>query len=144
MLSVQVILRQKGSAIFSVSPDATVIDALREMAARNCGALLVLDGRRPVGMISERDYARKVVLMGRVSSSTLVREIMDSNIIDVTLQVGVDRCMELMTECRTRHLLVRDGDELAGVISIGDVVKALMQEQQSTIDHLTQYITAGA
>ena len=144
MLNAQAILRQKGSAIFSVSPDATVLDALREMAARNCGALLVLDGRRPVGMISERDYARKVVLMGRVSSSTRVREILDPNIIDVALHVGIDRCMELMTECRTRHLLVRDGDELAGVISIGDVVKALMHQQQSTIDHLTQYITAGA
>ena len=144
MLNAQAILRQKGSAIFSVSPDATVLDALREMAARNCGALLVLDGRRPVGMISERDYARKVVLMGRVSSSTRVHEILDPNIIDVTLHVGVDRCMELMTEYRTRHLLVRDGDELAGVISIGDVVKALMHQQQSTIEHLTQYITAGA
>ena len=144
MLNAQAILRQKGSAIFSVSPDATVLDALREMAARNCGALLVLDGRRPVGMISERDYARKVVLMGRVSSSTRVREILDPNIIEVGIHVGVDRCMELMTEYRTRHLLVRDGDELAGVISIGDVVKALMQEQQSTIDHLTQYITGGA
>ncbi len=144
MLNAQAILRQKGSAIFSVSPDATVLDALREMAARNCGALLVLDGRRPVGMISERDYARKVVLMGRVSSSTRVHEILDPNIIEVAIHVGVDRCMELMTEYRTRHLLVRDGDELAGVISIGDVVKALMHQQQSTIDHLTQYITAGA
>lgn len=144
MLNAQAILRQKGGAIYSVSPDATVLDALREMAARNCGALLVLDGRHPVGMISERDYARKVVLMGRVSSSTRVREILEPNIIDVATHVGVDRCMELMTEYRTRHLLVRDGDELAGVISIGDVVKALMHQQQSTIEHLTQYITGGA
>ena len=144
MLNAQAILRQKGRAIFSVSPDAMVLDALREMAARNCGALLVLDQGQPVGMISERDYARKVVLMGRASSSTRVREILDPNIIEVAIHFGVDRCMELMTEYRTRYLLVRDGDELAGVISIGDVVKALMQEQQSTIDHLTQYISGGA
>ncbi len=144
MLDVQTILRQKGSAIFHVSPDATVLDAVREMAARNCGALLVLEAGRPVGMISERDYARKVVLMGRVSSNTSVREIMSPNIIDVAVHVGLDRCMELMTEYRIRHLLVVNGDELAGMISIGDVVKALMQEQQSTIEHLTQYITGGA
>lgn len=144
MLNAKGILRQKGSAIFSISPDATVLDALREMAERNCGALLVLDASRPVGIISERDYARKVILMGRVSATTKVREIMSPNIIDVTPQVGLDRCMELMTEYRIRHLLVVNGDELAGMISIGDVVKALMQEQQAMIEQLTQYITAGA
>ena len=144
MLNAQAILRQKGREIYSVSPDATVLDALREMAARNCGALLVLEASRPVGIISERDYARKVILMGRVSSTTHVREIMSPNIVDVAVHVGLDRCMELMTEYRIRHLLVVNGDELAGMISIGDVVKALMQEQQSTIDHLTQYITGGA
>ena len=144
MLNAQAILRQKGRVIYSVSPDATVLDALREMAARNCGALLVLEASRPVGIISERDYARKVILMGRVSSTTHVREIMSPNIVDVAVHVGLDRCMELMTEYRIRHLLVVNGDELAGMISIGDVVKALMQEQQSTIDHLTQYITGGA
>ena len=144
MLNVQAILRQKGRVIYSVSPDATVLDALREMAARNCGALLVLEASRPVGIISERDYARKVILMGRVSSTTRVREIMSPNIVDVAVHVGLDRCMELMTEYRIRHLLVVNGDELAGMISIGDVVKALMQEQQSTIEHLTQYITGGA
>ena len=144
MLNAQAILRQKGRVIYSVSPDATVLDALREMAARNCGALLVLEASRPVGIISERDYARKVILMGRVSSTTRVREIMSPNIIDVAVHVGLDRCMELMTEYRIRHLLVVNGDELAGMISIGDVVKALMQEQQSTIEHLTQYISGGA
>ena len=144
MLNAQAILRQKGREIYSVSPDATVLDALREMAARNCGALLVLEASRPVGIISERDYARKVILMGRGSSTTRVREIMSPNIIVVAVHVGLDRCMELMTEYRIRHLLVVNGDELAGMISIGDVVKALMQEQQSTIEHLTQYITGGA
>lgn len=144
MLTAQAILRQKGRAIFSITPDSTVLDALREMAARNCGALLVLETDRPVGIISERDYARKVILMGRVSSTTQVREIMSPNIIDVAPHVGLDRCMELMTEYRIRHLLVVNGEELAGMISIGDVVKALMQEQQATIDHLTQYITGGA
>ena len=144
MLNAQAILRQKGRVIYSVSPDATVLDALREMAARNCGALLVLEASRPVGIISERDYARKVILMGRGSSTTRVREIMSPNIIDVAVHVGLDRCMELMTEYRIRHLLVVNGDELAGMISIGDVVKALMQEQQSTIEHLTQYISGGA
>ena len=144
MLNAQAILRQKGRVIYSVSPDATVLEALREMAARNCGALLVLEASRPVGIISERDYARKVILMGRGSSTTRVREIMSPNIIDVAVHVGLDRCMELMTEYRIRHLLVVNGDELAGMISIGDVVKALMQEQQSTIEHLTQYISGGA
>ena len=144
MLNTQTILRQKGREIFHISPDATVLDALREMAARNCGALLVLEQGQPVGFISERDYSRKVVLMGRTSSNTRVREILNPDLIEVAIDLGVDRCMELMTEYRTRHLLVRDGSELAGVISIGDVVKALMQEQQSTIDHLTQYITGGA
>ncbi|HEX6810803.1 MAG TPA: CBS domain-containing protein [Planctomycetota bacterium] len=141
MLTVQTILAQKGREIFHVSPDATVLDALREMAARSCGALLVLDRGRPVGMLSERDYARKVVLMGRVSSNTLVREIMNEEVVCVPIGMGVDKCMALMTEYRSRHLLVRDGDVMVGVISIGDVVKALMDEQQSTIDQLQHYIT---
>ncbi len=143
MLSVRSILAEKGRVIFQVPPDATVLDALREMATRNCGALLVMDQGRPVGMVSERDYARKVVLMGRVSSHTLVREIMDADVVNVPIHLSVDQCMALMTQYRSRHLLVRDGDQLAGVISIGDVVKAMISDQQSTIAQLHQYITGG-
>jgi CBS domain-containing protein len=144
MLSVSAILRSKGDQIFQIGPEETVFRALEEMAMRNCGALLVVDGGRPVGLISERDYARKVVLLRRASNTTLVRDVMDPNIIEVSPHFPVERCMELMTDFRSRHLLVRDGEALAGMISIGDVVKALLHEQRSTIDHLTQYITGGA
>ena len=141
MLTVQDVLRQKGCAIFQVAPDATVLDALREMAERNCGALLVLDGGRPIGVISERDYARKVALMDRRSAHTLVREIMETDVVDVPVHTSVEHCMVLMTERRVRHLLARKGESLAGVISIGDVVKALIDEQKSTIEQLEHYIT---
>jgi CBS domain-containing protein len=143
MLSVRAILQSKGAEIFQIGPDDTVFRALQEMAMRNCGALLVIDGGRPVGMISERDYARKVVLLRRASNTTRVRDVMDPHIVEVSIHLPVEKCMELMTDYRSRHLLVRDGDALAGVISIGDVVKALLYEQRSTIDHLTQYITSG-
>ena len=141
MLDVQDVLRSKGGAIFHVAPTATVLDALREMAARNCGALLVLDDGRPVGIVSERDYARKVALMDRRSAHTLVREIMEVDVVEVPVQTSVECCMVLMTERRARHLLARKGETLAGVISIGDVVKALIDEQKCTIEQLEHYIT---
>jgi CBS domain-containing protein len=141
MLTVRTILQEKGSAVFHVCPEDTVLDALREMAAHNCGALIVLEHGAPIGVVSERDYARKVVLMGRLSKDTLVREIMEEKLVRVPTTLGVNECMSLMTECRTRHLLAVDGERLAGVISIGDVVKAVIDEQQFTIAQLEKYIT---
>ena len=142
MLTVRTILQSKGSAVHSLAPDATVLDALHAMATHNCGALVVLDSGRPVGMLSERDYARKVVLMGRWSKDTLVSDIMSSDVIHVSLELGVEQCMAIMTERRIRHLVVVDaGGKMAGLISIGDVVKALLDEQKFTIDQLEKYIT---
>ena len=141
MLTVRTILQSKGSTVFHVSPDATVLDALRAMAEHNCGALIVLEQGRPIGVVSERDYARKVVLMGRLSKSTFVREIMNEDVVRVPLTMGVHECMRLMTERRSRHLLAFDGDRIAGVVSIGDVVKAVIDEQQFTIKQLEKYIT---
>ena len=141
MLTVRKILQDKGSTVHHVGPEATVFDALRAMATHNCGALVVLDGGRPIGMLSERDYARKVVLMGRMSKDTEVREIMSSNVIHVTPDVHVDQCMAIMTERRTRHLVVDDDGRMVGLISIGDVVKALLDDQKFTIDQLEKYIT---
>lgn len=143
MITVLSILRQKGRDVFHIAPDATVLDALREMAAHNCGALVVLEGNSPLGLFSERDYARKVVLMGRTSRQTIVRDVMSAPVIDVTRDACVYRCMSLMTEHRCRHLLVMDHGELAGVISIGDVVKAVIDDQQSTIEQLGHYITGA-
>ena len=141
MLDVQDVLRSKGCTIFHVAPDATVLDALREMAARNCGALLVLEDGRAVGVISERDYARKIALMGRASTHTLVREIMTADVSEVSVHTSVEHCMVIMTERRVRHLLARKGETLAGVVSIGDIVKALLDEQKCTIEQLEHYIT---
>ena len=143
MITVLTILRQKGCGVFHVAPDATVLDALREMAAHDCGALVVIEGNRPLGLFSERDYARKVVLMGRTSLETRVRDVMSAPLIDVGPDIGVDRCMSLMTEHRCRHLLVLDHGHMAGVVSIGDVVKAVIDDQQSTIDQLGHYITGA-
>jgi len=141
MLTVRTILHEKGNAVFHVSPNATVLDALREMAERDCGALIVLEDGCPIGVLSERDYARKVVLMGRLSKDTLVREIMDENVVRVPTTLSVQECMLLMTEYRTRHLLAHDGEHIAGVVSIGDVVKAVISDQQFTITQLEKYIT---
>lgn len=143
MLTVRTILQHKGSAVHHVAPDATVLDALRAMATHNCGALVVLEGGRAIGMLSERDYARKVVLMGRVSKDTQVREIMDEDVVHVPLDLGVDECMALMTTRRARHLLVGEGARMVGLISIGDVVKALLDDQKFAIEQLEKYITGA-
>lgn len=143
MLTARTILDQKGGTIHSVNPDATVLEALRTMDTHNCGALLVLEGTRPIGMLSERDYARKVALKGRTSKTTPVREVMDENVINVPITLAVDQCMAIMTERRSRYLLVRDSDKIAGLISIGDVVKAVIDDQKFTIDQLEHYITGA-
>jgi CBS domain-containing protein len=136
------ILDDKGSDVWSVGPDETVFSALETMAERNIGALLVLEDDNLIGILSERDYARKVKLLERGSKETRVSEIMTTEIRTVGSSSTVAECMELMTEYRIRHLPVLDDDgQLAGMISIGDVVKAMIAQQRDLIDQLERYIT---
>jgi CBS domain-containing protein len=134
------ILKNKGREIWSVAPDSTVYDALALMADKEIGALLVVSGEDLVGVLSERDYARQVILKGRSSTNTLVREIMTRDPITVTPQHTIDECMRIMTHHRVRHLPVIEQSRLAGIVSIGDLVNAIISEQAETIDHLHTYI----
>ena len=137
------ILRIKGNDVWSTTPDATVYEALQTMAEKNVGALVVLDANAVVGIMSERDYARKVILHGRSSREIRVREIMTSEVYYVRPDQDIQDCMAQMTEKRVRHLPALENDQLVGIISIGDVVKALIAEHESTIKHLEDYITGG-
>ncbi len=141
MKTVNEILKLKGSDVFSVSPDTTVYDALRIMADKQIGALLVVDEGEVSGIMSERDYARKVILQGKLSKDTLVREIMSPRVLYVTKEQSTEDCMALMINKRIRHLPVFENERLAGLISIGDVVKAVIDEKEFTIDQLVNYIT---
>jgi len=141
MKTVTQLLRAKGHEILSVSPEVPVFEALQMMADKNVGALLVVDGGRLVGIFSERDYARKVILKGKTSKETPVREIMSSHVLYVRPQQTIEECMALMTDKRVRHLPVFDDEKLVGVISIGDVVKAIIAEQEFVIEQLQNYIT---
>ncbi len=135
------VLQDKGSSIWAVAPEATVFAALGLMAEHNVGALVVVDEGRLVGIFSERDYARKVVLQGHASREIAVSAIMTSPVVSVTPEQGLHDCMELMTTHRVRHLPVLDQDgSLAGIVSIGDVVKAEMAEQEFLIEQLQSYI----
>lgn len=140
MVTVRQLLNRKGSEVLSISPKATVREALTLMASRNVGALMVLDKGELVGVITERDYARKVILMGRTSKDTLVEEVMSTELTTVRPEQSVTDCMELMTDKRIRHLPVIDDSGLCGVISIGDVVMSVISVQASTIEHLEGYI----
>ncbi len=137
------ILRIKGNDVWSTTPDATVYEALQTMAEKNVGALVVLDANTVVGIMSERDYARKVILHGKSSREIRVREIMTSEVYYVRPDQDIQDCMAQMTEKRVRHLPALENDQLLGIISIGDVVKALIAEHESTIKHLEDYITGG-
>ena len=137
------ILKAKGRDVWTVSSDSTVYDALQEMADKNVGALLVVEDDKLVGVFSERDYARKVILHGKASKDTLVKEIMSTEMFWVRPDETVAGCMELMTNKRIRHLPVLDEGRLVGVISIGDVVKAVISEKEFVIQQLEQYITSG-
>jgi CBS domain-containing protein len=143
MKTVRQVLQAKGSAVHAISPAATVFDALKVMAEKNVGALVVMDGARLVGLVSERDYARKVVLLGRVSKDTPVADIMTREVVCVEPAKGMDECMAIMTEGHFRHLPVMDEESLAGIISIGDVVKSLLDHQQFTIEQLEHYIVGS-
>jgi len=135
------ILSQKGGVVWSVSPDATVLEAIQLMADKNVGALLVTKDNNLVGIISERDYTRKVVLKGRSSKDTPVREIISGKIVSVSPDHSVEECMRLMTEHRIRHLPVVQGTRILGVISIGDLVNSIISHQTSAIQQLETYIT---
>ena len=137
------ILGHKGQEVWSVTSSVTVFDALSTMADKNIGALVVIDAGAVVGIVSERDYARKVVLMGKDSKDTRVGQIMTPDPITVTPESTVSSCMEIMTDNRFRHLPVMDGGTLVGVISIGDVVSAVIEEQSFLIDQLEGYIKSS-
>jgi CBS domain-containing protein len=142
-ITLESVLRRKGREVFSISPDSTLYEALKELADKNVGALLVLESEKMVGIISERDYARKVVLQGKSSRNTTVREVMTPDVIAVGINETIENCMDLMTRNKIRHLpVVKDG-AVAGIISIGDIVKAIISEQQATIQDLEQYIVGG-
>jgi CBS domain-containing protein len=129
-----------GNCIWSIAPDATVFDAIAAMAEKGVGALLVLAENELAGIITERDYARKVILQGRLSKDTYVRDIMTTRLITVTPDSTVDECMRIMTRYRVRHLPVMDGDRVIGILSIGDLVNAIISAQEETIEHLHTYI----
>src|SRR4029077_8441716 len=134
------LIDQKSRTLYSVQPDDPVLEAIRLMAEHHVGALLVMKGTELQGIISERDYARKVILHGRSSAETHVREIMSSPVITVSPDQTVQDCMKLMTDRRVRHLPVVEGSQVVGMISIGDLVKAVIEEQQQTIEQLESYI----
>lgn len=142
MQTVAEILNTKGREVWSVKPDDTVLDALRTMAERDTGAVIVMDGERLAGIFTERDYARKVVLIGRASRDLPVRDIMTHSVVCVTPDRSVNECMALMTERRLRHLPVLDHKRVVGMVSIGDLVKATIEEQEFTISQLRLYVTS--
>jgi CBS domain-containing protein len=135
------LLATKGHEVWTIGPDDSVYDALKVMAEKEIGALVVLDAGRPVGLISERDYARNVVLKGRMSHDTPVSDIMTTRVVCARLDQTVEECMALITDKRIRHLPVMDGANLVGIISIGDLVKAIIAEQQFVIEQLEHYIS---
>ena len=142
-MKVKDILNKKGTDIYSANPDESVLDAISKMAELNIGALVVTDEQTLVGIISERDYRNKVILKGRTSKDTLVSQIMVDKVICVKPSDNINLCMQLMTNKKIRHLPVLDDDSLVGVISIGDVVKAVIESQKNEIDSLRNYIATG-
>ena len=142
MRTVRQLLEAKAPEVFAIGPDAPVIDAIRLMAEKHIGAVLVIHGGHLAGILSERDYARKIVLQGRSSATTPVRAIMTSDVVTVGLDETTDRCMQLVTDRRIRHLPVVHAGEVLGVVSIGDLVKAVIEDQQVELDQLQRYIAS--
>ena len=140
MKTVQHVLHAKSGSVLSIPPDATVYDALVLMARHDVGALVVTDPDHIAGMFSERDYARKVILLGKSSRDLLVADVMTRQVLTVTLHCTIEDCMAIMTDHRVRHLPVVDGSGVIGIVSIGDVVKAMLDDQRFTIRQLEHYI----
>ena len=143
MKQARTLLETKGNQVWSVSPRDTVLDAIKRMAEKRIGALLVMDGDNLAGVFSERDYARKVALEGKSSRNTEVSEIMTAEVVVAKPDNTVEECMALMTRKRVRHLPVMEGESVVGVLSIGDLVKAIIEDQQFQIEQLENYITTG-
>jgi len=143
MITVQQLLKEKGRDIWSIAPQATAYEALQLMAEKNVGALLVLDSGKLVGIFSERDYARKVILKGKASKETPISALMTKKICVIDSQATMETCMHLMTDKHIRHLPVTENDQLVGVISIGDVVKQVISDQKFTIKELEKYISGS-
>ena len=141
MNDVSGLLTNKGNDIWSIGPDASVYDAIKMMAEKGVGALMVMEGPKVVGVISERDYARKVILMGHSSRETKIKDIMTTRVVYANPDDSVQECMALMTDKHIRHLPIMEGEKLVGVISIGDLVKSIIAEQRFTIEQLEQYIS---
>lgn len=137
------LLEHKGREVWTIAPDITVFEAIKMMADKNVGALPVMDGTKLVGMISERDYMSKVVLKGKSSKETPVKDIMTCKVVTVGPDHNVSKCMEIVTEHHIRHLPVMDGDELLGIVSIGDLVRWIIATQKMTIEQLEAYIAGG-
>lgn len=140
MQQVRHLLETKGNAVYAIAPDTPVLDAIKQMAEKRVGALLVMRGDELIGVVSERDYARKVILQGHSSANTQVASIMASPALSVALDTSVAECMHLCTDSRVRHLPVLDGTRVIGVVSIGDLVKAVIDDQAQEIEHLERYI----
>lgn len=140
-MTVNQILNIKGTRVYSIPSTISVYEALKIMGINNIGAILVVESEKLIGILSERDYARKIVLKNKKSKETLVSEIMESDLITVTMNDKVEHCMEVMSSNRIRHLPVLEGEKLVGLISMGDVVKAIIEIQKNTIDHLDSYIS---
>jgi CBS domain-containing protein len=143
MTTVKSVLHAKGNIIWSIAPDTIVFDALKIMAEKNIGALLVMQKEKVVGIFSERDYARKIVLKGESSRTTAVHDVMTSEVLSVHPEQSIDECMALMTNNHVRHLPVLENGTIIGLISIGDVVKAIISEHEYTIKQLENYITGS-
>lgn len=141
--TVDLMLKGKSYGVWSIPPDHTVYEAIEMMAEKSVGALLVISDGALVGILSERDYARRVILQGRSSKTTLVKEIMTAPVVYVTLQHSLDDCMSIMTKCHIRHLPVVEGREVVGMLSIGDLVKWMISEQEGTIRQLEHYIAGS-
>jgi CBS domain-containing protein len=143
MKTVRDVLKAKGGIVFTAEPDDTVYNALTIMAEQNIGALVVREAARVVGIFSERDYARQVVLKGKASKDTPIRDVMTARVVFVRPEQNIEECMALMTDKHVRHLPVLDGDTLVGLVSIGDVVKAVISEKEFLIAQLEHYISGG-
>lgn len=139
-MTVKNLLEQKGQNVWTISPDATVFDALAIMAEKDIGSLVVMDGEKLIGIVTERHYSRNVILKGKRSPTTLVRDIMDRNVVHVRPEQTVELCMALMTEKRVRHLPVLEGNNVIGIVSIGDLLKSIISKQKFVIDELEHYI----